>query len=274
MNMPLETLEAVRAIHIAAFGATPQPDAIKDLVGEVGDDPAVLRQVASRMYQFAENTRKTQQHSIPDHSQNGELRILLREIMAIGQRHGIIVDAGALGRWGSNSYDLMTDFGWKGVLIEANPGLIAGIRRDFGQADYALFECAVGPVSGRQMFHLGPADAVSSLIHEQANSWGGASRGEIEVEVRLLQDILSEAGVPHDFDVLDLDIEGMDVAVMNGLIQNSAYRPRLVIIEASFFFTTKTLGEVGLSNEVDSLYRILDKTQANLILGLKSDKAG
>jgi len=265
--MIMEKSEIVRALHVAVFGTEPGPDTLETFVDEVGDNPLALAELASRLYRFAEHVRTTGRHTMPDHSQNGELRILLREMMTIGKRHGLIVDVGVLGRAGSNSYDLLTSFGWRGVLIEANPALMAVIERDFGPADFALIECAIGPVSGRQVFHLGPGDAVSSLIETQATGWG-TSRGEIEVDVRRLHDVLDEAHTPHDFDILDLDIEGMDVAVMNDLIENSAYRPRLVVIEASYFFSTKSLDEVGLSAKVCSVYQILDKTASNLILGL------
>ncbi len=264
--MPLQPAEIVSALHFAVFGIAPQRDVAEQLVGEIGDDPDALTAVAARLFDFATTMRNIGRNTMPDHSQGGELRILLREVMAIGRRHGIIVDVGVLGTEGSNSYDLLASFGWSGLLIEANPALIDGIRQAFGPVDARLINCAVGPVAGRLPFYLAPFDGGSSLVREHAARWGDL-RGEVDVEVRRLHDILDEAGIPHDFDILDLDIEGSDVAVMNDLIANSPYRPRIVLIEASYFFKTQDLSEVGLSAEVQSLYRILDRTAANLILG-------
>ena len=267
--MSFDAPEVVRALHVAVFGTEPAAETFDNFLREIGSDPASLAGLAARLYFFAEKMRHTGLKSFPDHSQYGELRILLREIMAIGQKYGVIVDVGVLGRAGSNSYDLLTSFGWKGLLIEANPALIPSIKREFGPANYSLVQCAIGPIAGRQTFHLSVGDATSSLIPEEALHWG-ESRGEIEVNVRRLQEVLAEMNIPNDFDILDIDIEGMDVPVMNDLIRHSAYRPRLVVIEASFFFKTKSLDEVGLSKDVQSLYRILDSTASNLILGLAS----
>ena len=61
--------------------------------------------------------------TIADHSQNGEFLELLKLIVARGAPGKNIVDAGANGRERSNSYDLMLLFGWRGLLIEANPAL-------------------------------------------------------------------------------------------------------------------------------------------------------
>jgi hypothetical protein len=50
-------------------------------------------------------------HQFQDHSQNGEVRMLLREMISRSVAHMIVVDVGAYGRSGSNSYDLMRHFG-------------------------------------------------------------------------------------------------------------------------------------------------------------------
>ncbi len=77
---------------------------------------------------------------------------------------------------------------------------------------------------------------------------------------------MDENSVPHDFDVLSLDIEGMDLLVLNDLIDSSNYRPSKVIIEASFNFAVSSLDQLELSDAVKGLYRIIDRTAANLIL--------
>ncbi len=54
-----------------------------------------------------------------DHSQFGELSLFLTH--AGRKRRGFVVDAGAHGRERSNSWDLLSQFRWRGLLIEANP---------------------------------------------------------------------------------------------------------------------------------------------------------
>ena len=94
-------------------------------------------------------------------------------------------------------------------------------------------------------------------------------RETVEVEGRRLADVLAEHAIPHDFDVLSLDIEGLDVAVMNDLLASSPYRPMLVVIEGSFCGATKALSDIGLSAQVSDAYEIADFTFANLLLRLR-----
>ena len=266
--MRFEARDTLIAIHHAATGVAPATDWLATTLAELGDDPSALDAIAGRMHRYAEAVRQQRTGALPDHSQNGELAIILRHLVRSGTRHGIIVDVGALGRKGSNSYDLLAGFGWKGLLIEANPARHEPIRLEFGDVDMTLVGCAVGLVPGRQRFFVAAHAGCSSLLEENARMFCDV-REEVEVEVRRLPDILDAAAIPHDFDVLDLDIEGMDVPVMNDLVATSPYRPRLVLIEGSFFFRTEALADIGLSVQVGDLYRLADRTVANLILELR-----
>lgn len=206
-----------------------------------------------------------------DYTQFGELGHLLRRLVRSGSEFQIVVDVGARGRDRSNSYNLLKDFGWKGLLIEANPLLVDSIAAEFEGLDYKLVNCAVGDVAGTMPFHIGINDDVSSLLPEHAAMWGEITR-VIEVNVQRLPDVLLAEGIPATFDVLSLDIEGLDVRVLNELIATSEYRPGLIIIEASYDFAMKNLADAGLSEAVRSNYRLVAQTSANLILQ-KADRA-
>ncbi|HVH73448.1 MAG TPA: FkbM family methyltransferase [Stellaceae bacterium] len=200
-----------------------------------------------------------------DVSQYGETGLLIREIVNRSARHRLIVDVGVLGRDGSNSYDLLRWFGWKGLLIDANPRLAATIREEFAGLDFELVGSAVSDYTGKARFYVGVNDGVSSLQRQAAAGWGPI-REEVEVPVRRLGDILDEHSVPPDFDVLSLDIEGEDIKVMNDLIDNSPYRPRWVIIEASYDFKTKSLADLPFAPSVREAYEMFGQTKANLLL--------
>ena len=124
---------------------------------------------------------------------------------------------------------------------------------------------AVSNYTGKARFYVGVNDGVSSLQRQAAAGWGPI-REEIEVPVRRLGDILDEHSVAPDFDVLSLDIEGEDIKVMNDLIDNSPYRPRWVIIEASYDFKTKSLADLPLAPSVREAYEMFGQTKANLLL--------
>jgi FkbM family methyltransferase len=200
---------------------------------------------------------------IVDHSQFGEFPLFLK--VAHPKHRGVIVDVGVLGKEGSNSYDLLSQLEWRGVLIEANPNSWDEIERDFSGLNATLVRSAVSDVEGPVVFHLGVVDGVSSIILAMAEMWG-PSRGSVEVQARRLGAILDEQQVPLNFDLLNLDIEGMDIPVLNDLIVHTRYRPRWIFLEASLDFQTKSLGELELVPSVRDQYEIAGQTVSNLLL--------
>ena len=200
-----------------------------------------------------------------DHSQFGELEILLREWVNEAASHKIVVDVGARGRDRSNSFDLLKQFGWRGILIEANPALVSSITEEFSGLDIELVNCAISDYDGFATFTVGVNDDVSSLNPENALSWGSV-RGEVEIEVKRLHPFLRSRKVPTDFDLLSLDIEGEDLKVLNDLIGSGDYLPRWIIVEASYEYNTKSLDDLPLNDAVKNNYRIVGQTVANLIM--------
>lgn len=168
-----------------------------------------------------------------DVSEYGEIDILIREMVNKLARHRIVVDVGVCGRQGSNSFDLLQHFGWAGLLVEADPHLIPRIRNEFAGLNVTIANLAVSDYTGRAAFYFG--ESASSLSKEVVEACGPCE-GAVEVEVRRLGEILDAHAIPLDFDVLSLDIEGEDQRVLNDLIRSTGYRPRWIIIEASFEF--------------------------------------
>jgi FkbM family methyltransferase len=201
-------------------------------------------------------------------SQFDEIGMLVREMVNAGTPN-FVVDVGARGLERSNSWDLMRHFGWRGLLIEANPALKASIESSFAGLPFKLICCAVSDYAGRAEFTLGTNDDVSSLNPEAAAGWG-APRGRIAVPVRRLGKLLEMENVPLDFGLLSIDIEGEDIKVLNDLILTSLHRPRYIIIEASYEFATKSLDDLPISAEVSALYEIIGQTRANLLLRKKN----
>jgi FkbM family methyltransferase len=258
--------EVITSLYRAVFDRAPDAEGLRTFEDLLRSGEADLTKVAEHFFNSDEHSLKMMGPSrLRDYTQFGELRQLLRVLISSGSEFQIVVDIGARGRDRSNSYNLMKDFGWKGVLVEANPFLVDSIRAEFDGLDYALVNCAVGDTPGTLPFHIGVNDDVSSLLAEHASAWGDIQR-TVDVEVRRLADVLRDHEVPTSFGVLSLDIEGLDVRVLNDLIVNSDYRPTVVIIEASYDFTTKTLADAGLCEEVQSAYRLVGQTAANLIL--------
>lgn len=179
-------------------------------------------------------------------------------------QHCLIVDVGANGRLRSNSFDLMRTFGWKGLLIEANPNRIPIIEAEFHGLDMQIVSCAVSDYTGTASLHLGMNDDISSLSPDATGSWG-AIKGEVSVAVRPLAAILSEHDVPQDFDVLSVDAEGEDVRIINAALTDG-YRPRWIIMEKRADKVEIDLKSLGLLEIVTQNYHPVDRAKANIIL--------
>jgi FkbM family methyltransferase len=203
-----------------------------------------------------------------DVSQYGEFFIFLQQMVNARSTTKYVVDVGARGRERSNSYDLLHHFGWRGLLIEANPQLETSIREEFAGTAFELVSCAVSNYTGVAQLTIGANDDVSSLTEKFASGWG-PTRGQIEVPVRPLPDILDEHGAPKVFGLLSLDIEGEDIIVLNNLVETSDYRPTWILLEASYNFATKSLRELPLSDLVRDTYDLVGQTPANLLLANK-----
>ncbi len=200
-----------------------------------------------------------------DQSQFGEFELLLQRWVRRASAHQIVVDVGARGRARSNSFDLLKTFGWRGVLFEANPNLIPGIESDFAGLDVEVVPYAISDYEGEATFYLGINNDVSSLNEHASLGWGPLA-GEVTVAVRRLGPLLEERGVPQDFDVLSIDIEGEDIKVLNDLVTASGFRPQWVIIEASYEYATQSLTDLPFDETVRAAYEIVGQTAANLIL--------
>lgn len=130
-------------------------------------------------------------------SQFGEDGIIEKifEIIPPGERNHWSCEFGAWdGLHCSNTYNLIMNKGWSGVLIEANK---------------KKFECL-------QKTYLDVSKAV--LINEFVN---------ISAQ-NTLDEILSKTAIPKEFDFLSIDIDSTDYHIWESL---EIYRPKLVVIE-------------------------------------------
>ncbi len=200
-----------------------------------------------------------------DVTQHGELKLLLQRWLEHTAVARFVVDVGARGRDRSNSYDLCKWFGWRALLVEANPALLPTIAAEFEGLAVEIAGCAVSDYDGHAQLTIGTNDDVSSLEPHMAQAWG-ETKGLVDVQVRRLPGLLAERGVPERFDLLSLDIEGQDVRVLNDLAQDGRFKPTWVFLEASFDFTTKRLEEVGCGEAVLRDYELVGATRANLLL--------
>jgi len=129
----------------------------------------------------------------------------------------------------SNTFRLYKH-GWRGITIDALATLIdehRGLRiRDI------QVTAAVSTVEGVQRFVVfTDDDSIGTLAQSRASytDWRTDAR-EIEVSARTLTSILDQHAMVAEFDLLSVDVEGHDLAVLEAL-DFARYRPRVIVIE-------------------------------------------
>lgn len=125
------------------------------------------------------------------YSQNGEDGVIEEIFRRLNVRVGYFVEFGAEDGWECNSAYLARNKDWSGVMIE-------GDRKTFR----ALAK------------HYRPWSKVKAVL--------------ARINAENITSILQNAGVPREFDLLSIDIDGNDYWVWQALAQ---YRARLVVIE-------------------------------------------
>lgn len=256
MNSFIAAEDLVRALYINLLGREPESGAVESALA---GDPFIYDLIKKFV-----NCDEFRLRYIRDHSQYGEFWKVTR-LMFSGS--GYVVDVGANGKERSNSYDLIKNFGFLGLLMEANPSLIPGIKADFGEG-VAIENCAISDFEGGSRATLGLNTDISSISREATAAWGQV-RGSVKVPVKRLAPLLDSHNVPKDFDVLSIDIEGHDVRTLNDLVRTSGYRPRYIVSETSFNFSV-AFDSVGFCAEFLDAYELADRTFANMVLRRRS----
>jgi FkbM family methyltransferase len=144
-----------------------------------------------------------------------------------GARRGFFVDVGANDpRRGSQSYALECA-GWIGILVEPQPDLAAKLAQARTARVFAA-ACSA-PVNAGKTMSLHLAGPMSALDGRFAIP-GTRRQGTVEVPVRTLDDILTEAEAPSPIDFLSIDVEGHEVEAFAGF-DFARWRPRLILME-------------------------------------------
>ena len=144
--------------------------------------------------ELKEQSRWLLRHASNVTSQCGEDGIIAKALELLPERNGWCIEFGAWdGRHCSNTYNLITASGYRGVLIEADPAKFQELQRTHDAQKNILLKAAVG---------FEDADSLDALL-----------RGR---------------HVPTDVDLLSIDIDGNDYHVWSAI---KLLRPKLLVIE-------------------------------------------
>ena len=129
-------------------------------------------------------------------TQKGEDGIFAEIFKRIGVAHMVVCDVGASdGLVYSNSWALVNNDNWSGILIEGDPTTFD-----------SLVECYKDKAAYDRVF------LVNALVNKD----------------NTLDSIISNSNAPEDFDLLSIDVDGIDWHIWNSL---ENYKPRVVCIE-------------------------------------------
>jgi FkbM family methyltransferase len=150
------------------------------------------------------------------------------------KRHGFFVEVGAGdGLANSNTYLLEQQFGWRGILVEPNPGMQDRLRRN--RPGSVIATEAIYSRRGRMTFLCveGAAFELSTLSAHANDDRNAPLRSEhrtVEVDTITLLDLLQRHDAPRQIDYLSLDTEGSEAEIL-GAFDFSAYDVALISVE-------------------------------------------
>lgn len=169
-----------------------------------------------------------------DYSQFGEYELFLRPNLGSATRHRIVVDIGAYGRENSNSYNLIAQDGFSGLLVEPDTVNINRVTEDFCQVRNRISlyrSCVSSKNEGVGTLYHYEDPSLSSCLPPNGTRF---STGSSTVPVISTGALLSLHRLPLNFDVLSIDTNGTEFDVLHGLLVGSSYRPGIIIFDYSY----------------------------------------
>lgn len=171
--------------------------------------------------------------SIVSFSQNGEDIVISSVLYNDRDNKGMFLDIGAHHPYRfSNTYMLYLQ-GWRGINIDPNSEFIELFKKYRpGDQSHAV---AVGTKSGTARYYKYEEGAYNNIrSDEEDQAWGGhpPSRlvSEEIVSCMPIQQILEENVGAKKFDLLNIDIEGKDLEVLQA-IDFTRFRPKVITVE-------------------------------------------
>ena len=168
-----------------------------------------------------------------DFSQHGEQKVIFDYFSKVEPLHKLLVDVGAFGRDMSNTYILLKDHGWRGLLIEANSDRAEIVKKEFDGLQVDILNVAVGDKEELLPLYLHSELGHDSLLQD----WYPQDLTDTFVITRVLplHKILSSHEIPCNFDLLSVDTEGYDEKILTTMFVSSPYRPRMIVTECTSY---------------------------------------
>jgi FkbM family methyltransferase len=134
---------------------------------------------------------------------------------------------------GSNTANL-ADMGWTGLYIEANPNYIDEIKERHKDNDVKIINAAAGDVDADVNLK---GDTTDTATRDAFNKLGWYANVEddpdLVVKQRPINDILEDANTPAKFELMTIDVEGVEHKII-GSLEFNKWRPAVVMLETRY----------------------------------------
>jgi FkbM family methyltransferase len=149
---------------------------------------------------------------------------------------GVFVEVGAYDGESFSNTSCLADVGWTGLYIEPVPEFAEKCRqRHARNPNIVVIESAVSNEAGEAELHIG--DTLTTLSQDQVSDyekigWAkGLHKGKTnKVSTDRLDTILERANIKIGFDLLVVDVEGLEDKVFEGF-SIKRWRPKVVLVE-------------------------------------------
>jgi FkbM family methyltransferase len=163
------------------------------------------------------------------YAQHGDDMAILNVFKRLGIDRPTYLDVGAYHPFDISNTALLYARGCRGINVEPNPALFPAFLKH--RPEDQNVNAGVGLVSGEQLFHLHTETSGRNSFVRGAVSGLGIAR-ETFLPVLALDDIVMRYAGGKWPDLLSIDIEGLEPAVLAQLPQNRPNSPKLVCAEA------------------------------------------
>jgi len=181
------------------------------------------------------------------YAQHGEDVILWR---ALGDRvGGFYVDVGAFDPTDDSVTRALYERGWRGINIEPQPDRLEAFERE--RPEDTNLSLAIGDHDGTAMLTRPPVAGWATTLDPALTGFDPADR-TIEVSIRRLDTLLPELGVER-IDVLKIDVEGAEPAVVRGFVE-SPIRPLVCVVEGVAPGVGRAAGDEAVALLVEAGY--------------------
>ena len=188
---------------------------------------------------------------------------------------GYVVEIGAYdGRYLSNSSCLI-EKGWSALLIEPIPHLAEACRSRYSKNDKVIVcELAIGSTSGMsQITYMDTMSSMSLVLTEEYKTKRWAKKSlrmskDLDIAVDTLNKVLERNRISQGFDLLIVDVEGMESEVFSGF-ELDFWKPKMLIVELSDFHPDLKTGQEDsrrlYQQILKSNYYVIHKDHINTI---------